>query len=281
MPPYSAVRHLAHSVFLTRAIGRTWMAVMTEITGYFDESGTDERSKHFVIAGYLARTSHWIAFEQEWAEALGSLAPFHMTDFLAGQEQFKNLKTPDRKALMQKLIRIIRTHCTHPIMIGFQKAGYDRLSEGGIFPGMPMPKYSLGQLIGFEAIRRIAERCSYNDPIRVIYDRGAEDRGIILRSYEGIQKRRYRHADLMRDFRLGGFSYEDKEQFSPIQAADVLAHTFQSECRDKIHPEFAALLKRTVSNKTDSLYLNSKKLEHTIKELRKVMTSRFAETSQP
>jgi hypothetical protein len=72
------------SVFsqICAAIGTTDDSLIAMLEAYFDESGNDDRSNIFTVAGFIATRSQWEAFEAEWKELLADekIERFHRVD---------------------------------------------------------------------------------------------------------------------------------------------------------------------------------------------------------
>lgn len=73
-------RFLAHICGLSSRLRRErYMAVLA---AYFDDSGSDDHSSHYVVGGFLARVEDWVSISDVWDRLVRSwgLEWFHMVD---------------------------------------------------------------------------------------------------------------------------------------------------------------------------------------------------------
>ena len=80
---YNAFEHLWRSVFPIDANEK----LMTILTAYFDESGTDGRSPIVAVGGYISTVELWEDFQREWKRLMGDTV-FHATDMLSLRKDF-------------------------------------------------------------------------------------------------------------------------------------------------------------------------------------------------
>jgi hypothetical protein len=64
--------------------------VLAMIASYFDESGTDRKSRSTDFAGYAAPASEWAAFEERWRVFLArdpAIPYYHASECLSGKDK--------------------------------------------------------------------------------------------------------------------------------------------------------------------------------------------------
>lgn len=110
---YSPVRHLALSLFLGRDASECLMAMLTSYCDAAGHPDGKESQDALTVYGHISDVGKWIKFETAWEKALravGIAGPFHMADFMAGRDDFKDWKgrTEDQAALLAQLIGIVK-----------------------------------------------------------------------------------------------------------------------------------------------------------------------------
>jgi len=78
-------------------------------TGYFDDSGSDQGSRWYVLAGFLAPVEEWKAVAGAWAETLKreELPFFKMSSAMAFDGSFRRWTAPLRNQLILELVDIV------------------------------------------------------------------------------------------------------------------------------------------------------------------------------
>lgn len=91
---YSKVQHLADALFFRHDPRKRYFAMLTSYTGYFDTSGSRSGGTILVSGGLVASVDQWSNFDEHWKAILdrAGIQDFHMTDFLHGENQFKDPK---------------------------------------------------------------------------------------------------------------------------------------------------------------------------------------------
>lgn len=124
----TALGHLILSTFFGEGAG----GLMAFVTVYFDDSGTHKESSTAVAACYVSTVEQWKLFERDWKyiDNLEGFGTFHMADFAAGEEQFKNWTDEKRKRVLDRLCAIIRIRARMGFFIAVRKADYDKVITG-------------------------------------------------------------------------------------------------------------------------------------------------------
>jgi hypothetical protein len=95
------------------------LAVMSirEFSAYFDESGTKADTVAVVVAGFIAPSEQWIAFEHEWKRILSmfSVSSLHMRDFAHSKGESLTWKGDEnrRREFLSRLIGTIKIRAHH------------------------------------------------------------------------------------------------------------------------------------------------------------------------
>jgi hypothetical protein len=123
--PDEYIRHLSAAVFGYQ-VGRRIMAFFNL---YVDVSGKTYDSPFVVMAGYVASGTQWADFTKEWSCALRreGLSCWHMTDFNAGREEYKEWTETRGERVYQEMQKIIRTHISVAIASAVEVETYQKL----------------------------------------------------------------------------------------------------------------------------------------------------------
>lgn len=207
---YSAIEHVAYSVFLNHSPCSRWLAMFT---AYFDDSGSPDDGSALVVAGYVSSIDQWLRFEREWNEILAdvSVKRFHMKDFAHSRGEFEHLKGKEskRRRLIEQLVGTIRVRVRKSfscvvILKDFRDVdGKYQLRE---YLGNP---YSFCGRHCAARVRLWAQHYDYPESqIRYVFEQGAKGKGELI-------------TVMQRD----GFPppiFESKG-LAPLQAADFVA----------------------------------------------------------
>src|SRR5216683_1579048 len=108
-PQYNAFEHLRQSLFLA------FDDLMSMLTIYCDESGTDRKNRVAAVGGYIGQVVQWQRFEREWSKILNKpcygVAMLHRSDLETWHGEFTEKRgwNPNRRgALLNELHRIIK-----------------------------------------------------------------------------------------------------------------------------------------------------------------------------
>ena len=210
--------------FLLR--GRNGLLAMFEASFDESEGGT---SRHFVISGYVSRPGEWRKFERRWRNALSKdgFPCMKWADLEGGYGKVFGHLHGDREAkdaIQRRYLRIITTSQIQGFAAALKMADLDAFAPR-IF-GYRTEKYDRPYFLAFElAIGRVITFLRHfdmllpNEKIGFVFDRQKEVGGRAKELYDKLK------GNPLYQFRehLGPIAFEDKEEFLPIQAADVVA----------------------------------------------------------
>ena len=193
-------------------------------TVYFDESGTDDASEAAVVAGFVSNVTQWEAFSVKWQEALhgAGLDYFHMVDFAQKQEQFVGWNEEERRNLLNKLLPIIHEHTFWSIGIIVFKAAFDELVSEPV-KQICGDSYGVATLACWRHLGQIMKKVDGWMDCRM--EAGAMGRSAL----ELLHAEDSKFPTWRNEHRVLGLSFNNKRDFSPLQAADILAYELHKE----------------------------------------------------
>lgn len=196
------------------------------LVGYFDESGTHANSPAVCLAGYVATVEKWATFKREWRLVLQDfgIGYFHMTDWEKRSKQFKGWDDEKRIELFQRLVLVLRKTFRRGFSATVNLSDYDRERFKSIRP------YVLCVLQCLRSVGAWAHNAKPSAPIIYILETGAGyNRAVdFVRQYILEERKR---KDF---FWFDSITLASKEEFSPLQAADILAYESWEEVCNSI-----------------------------------------------
>jgi hypothetical protein len=248
--PYCAYSHYAAMLERT---GVDWLVAMYET--YLDDSGTNAQSEIAIAACYVSTESGWRQFVKEWdvVRYEEGFDAFHMAEFVAPRDQghkpWCDWDNPKKDRVFQRLAKIINDNKRTGIGVALPKSIYNDVPQR-IRDHYGNEHYTFAVRMCLLQIYMWREQSCNSLPMQYIFDwetPGTPKRIEISRLMETV------HEKLRPMFGLdtGGFSFQHKEVFKPLQAADILAWEMNAYIPkiypdgesdfDKVHPNFRLL----------------------------------------
>ena len=216
--PYSALEHLANSIWLTNFSKSNLFGMFTF---YFDASG---RKEVIVVSGYVSTIDRWLKFEKQWNHLLAhfKVKYFHMKEFAHSTGQFTSWKNKSGKRadFLKSLIQIVRNNALCSIAVALNLETYRvfnkhyKLRECG---GIP---YALCAGTCVEKAFRWIRKKKKTGPIVFVFEDGDVGKGALLKYME------------TRNYPPPVFRHKQPENpldlpVTPLQAADLVAWEHQ------------------------------------------------------
>jgi hypothetical protein len=202
---------------------------MSFLTVHFDDSGTHPEASTAIAASLVASVEQWIEFNRNWiaVEKKEGFGTFHMADFAAGHEQFQGWDDRKKKRVLEKLCNIILTRTQIGHAVSVTKRDYDKVIVGSfrLWAGRFHYTYCVRQCAGATAVWR--KRHQPNTSLRYVFDRMAKKagKGEIMEVMDAATENSAKESKRTGLQILQGYSFEDKSQILPLQAADIYAWT--------------------------------------------------------
>jgi len=188
---------------------------------YLDESGTHRGSQAIVVAGFISNQSEWTSFSEEWKTALDEwqIPKFHMVDFAHNQGIFKSWSEQTRRERLNHLLGIIKRHTFSSIAFVIFKKSFDEIiSEQARI--LCKTAYELASIGCYHNLSVHAKKRYIDGHIAYVMESGSLGREGLARMH-GLQSR---YPEWVEDTRIKSLSFQDKQSFTPLQAADILAY---------------------------------------------------------
>jgi hypothetical protein len=228
-------------------------------SAYFDDSGTDGNSDIAIAACYVSTKRGWDEFVEAWDRARWEegFEAFHMAHFVAKRDQghnpFCDWDNAKKDHVYARLARIINENKRIGISVAIPKQLWDQSSEW-IKQRYGREHYTFAVRMCMMHIREWRERSMISLPIRYVFDwemNNTPKRNEITKLLDVIAAPHNAEVAQMLGVEPRGYSFEHKEEFKPLQAADILAWQMRSHMRQiwtlqhdeesKCHPGFRLL----------------------------------------
>jgi hypothetical protein len=212
-------------------------------TACFDDSGTDGNSDIAVAACYISTKRGWDEFVDAWDTARHGegFDCFHLSDFMAPPGQKKepwcDWDNTKKTRVYNRLGNIINDNKRIGISVAIPKDHWDTTPDWirGHFGNQ---HYTFAVRMCMNAILKWRRNSMITLPIRYVFDwemRKSDKRVEIEKILDLIARPNNQSVADLLGIEPKGYGFEHKEQFKPLQPADILAWQMRSHMR-KVWP---------------------------------------------
>lgn len=244
MSAYCGYSHF--SAMLDRT-GVDWWLFMFDFESYWDNSEATpatNKSPAFpmtIAACYVATKEQWDEFKRNWDDARKeeSFDVFHMTDFMAkpeyGVKPFCDWNQVKRDRVYYRLASIINTRIRMGFALALPVEAFEVHTPQYVKDDLGKRHFTFVVRGILDWIRQWYAVYGQGKAVQYIFDRMSKGNGEITAIFDLMKE----HPELSRE--LGalphdpdGLSFQNKEFFKPLQAADILAWNMRSFMQDEI-----------------------------------------------
>ena len=205
---------------LSRAILADVDGYVAVIRTYMDESGTHEGSPYVTVGAYAGQPKHWKAFTKEWnfRKKPDGIAVYHATDCANQRGEFEGWSVEQCNTFAAKMLPILPKHPPIGVVIGIDMNAFEE--------GMKAAP-ELREMIGtpyaccfqwvVQRLLSIVEGHGSNERLAFFHERN-DYKKEADEAFDWIIRHRRRHSSEMT------LTFGTKEQYVPLQAADILAY---------------------------------------------------------
>jgi hypothetical protein len=205
---------------------KTYVAALSQL-GFFDESGIHDDSNITVVGGWVVSVDEWSKFERHWKLLLKKegLTAFHYADFDNSRREFEGWGKTRKEQVIQSIFKIIDSRDLRGFSGAIHMPEYKGVVSGSgtRLEDRPSP-YLICQQYCLEMVsKKIAEDVHY------VFDRQDEFDKPAIDNFWSTKN----------DFpewgkHMAGIAFESKEQFVPLQYADLLAYETFKRLNNKL-----------------------------------------------
>lgn len=229
---YEGWRHL-HGVLREKIIGVLGLTVYADESGIHDKRGLSRGSEVTAVAGYIATKRNWEIVIRRWNTALKKygVGVFHMSDYWRKRPPYDKWSEARQKRFLSTLIRIARDNTWFAIggMVStkdWDEALPESIKGGGLGGKLSFdhPYHFCFQmffarfmdLLTGEIDKRFA-RQKFREKVAFVFDQQRQFEGIATAGFHILKDA------LDPENRLASLTFGSKEDYIPLQAADLLA----------------------------------------------------------
>lgn len=188
---------------------------------YFDASGNNPSDECLVLAGFVSTPERWAQFSVAWKALVNdewSLPYFRMSDFENRMGPYKNWSDKERHDRLNQLLELINQHVIASVATGVPMAEFRKYSTRKDSES----SYFLAAILCFiqtEMWHR-PDAPDRNERIAFVFESGDRGWGEVKRVYDQA----YNNPEHRQKLRMMSLISGSKEEFEPLQAADILAY---------------------------------------------------------
>jgi hypothetical protein len=201
------------------------------LRAYLDESGTHDGSPVMTVAGYIARPKVWRDWTRRWGRALGPIRVYHAVDAQNLAGEFRGWTPEEVAKMVKKLLPIIaETKGVGGFAVGmdlrvFEQAVHGREDLRKVF-GTP---YIACFHQAVRLVHNVLNQTGYNERIAFIHETNNFETEA-LKAFGWIKKNNLQNDRMM------SLTFAGKQDYPPLQAADILAYESNKRLRDPSAP---------------------------------------------
>jgi len=203
---------------------------MAQVTVYFDDSGTHPEANTAIAACYVSTVDKWKNFESDWRAILKEekFASFHMADFAASKaskNEFSGWDDDKRRRVLRKLCATINIRIRTGFVAAVKKRDYDDLITGDFRKYCGEHHYTFALRTCANGLGQWRRRFEPSATMHYVFDQMTKGHGKseIIRVMDAARDESKRESLGSGVIVLGGYTFEDKKKFPPLQASDILA----------------------------------------------------------
>lgn len=217
------------------------MSTLSPLKAYFDETGTHEGAPLVCVASYLFDSDAAVKFEALHIERVRPLLPvsaqgiFHAASCFGRYDEFASLTRTQSNDIFAAMIDVLKVTMTYGMLTEIEAVVYDAEIKrlGPQVRRMVGSAYSLCAIRCAENIAEWLTKCGIAGDVHYFFEAGNRYAGEAAHFFKQIESA----PELRSRFRLGGYSFVQKQDATQLQGADLLAWEWQREWATLTVPE--------------------------------------------
>jgi len=211
---------------LSRAILADRDGYIAVLNVYMDESGTHDDSPVVTVAAYIGRPRQWRDWTKEWNAAKKPIKVFHASKAANLVGEFNGWTEAERDDLVKRILPVIPKHKFAGVVVGIRMKAFEEAMK---------PHPELREMFGtpytacfhwtVKKIMNLMEETHNNERIAFFHEVN-DYQGEASSAFEFIKRQRKTHISIM------SLTFGGKNDFVPLQAADILAYEGNKKLRN-------------------------------------------------
>jgi Protein of unknown function (DUF3800) len=236
-----------------------------------DESGVDDNTPVITVAGYVARPTLWRDWTKRCNVAKRPIKVFHAADCANFHGEFEGWTPERRDPLVIRLLDVMEASDIPGVVIGLHKTEFLKATEGredlrAIF-GTP---YTACFHWVTQTIINIANELGSLERIGFVHECN-DYQHEALDSFSWIKRNGNPAA------RAIGIQFVGKDDYVPLQAADMLSYEGNKRIRDPSRPERRPWRRLNPDGRIVAVHYGRENMPELIDRLEKIRDGRFSE----
>lgn len=234
---------------------------------YIDEGGTDESSPILTVAGYVAKPSQWKLFSREWTRVLRptGIKVYHATDAQALRRAFSGWSSEEVSALCAELLPIIPRYAR------------------GVSVSIDMREFKASLARRPDLLRIISSpyNCCFHwftmSLLQYAHEARSEPRFVFVHETNDAKSQAKEGFDWVKANSAFGngkclisLSFARKDEFIPLEAADILAFEVNKRLKNPDGKPRRAWLALRADATVASLYYGKNNMHKLVGDLEKI-----------
>jgi len=217
------------------------MSTLSPLKAYFDETGTHEGAPLVCVASYLFDSDAAVKFEALHAERVRPLLPvsahgiFHAASCFGCRDEFDSLTRTQSNDIFAAMLEALKSTMTYGMLTEIEAAVYDAEIKrlGPRVRKMVGSAYSICAIRCAENVAEWLTKRGIAGDVHYFFEAGNQYAGEAAYFFKQIES----VPELKSRFRLGGYSFVQKQDAPQLQGADLLAWEWQREWATLTVPE--------------------------------------------
>jgi hypothetical protein len=204
-----------------------WIVVLR---AFMDESGTHDNSPVVVVGLYVGKPKVWVEWTKDWNRNKKPIKVYHAVDCHNRDREFKGWERPKRDAFVAKMLPVLGRHPIVGIVVGIHMVAFRAAMESHpeLREMFGTPYTACFQWAVQTLISMLEEK---GDNQRIAFFHESNDY-----EEEANAAFSYLKAQKVLNNRIMTLTFGGKDDFVPLQAADVLSYEGNHLLRDPSKP---------------------------------------------
>lgn len=217
---------------------------MAMLTLYLDESYSHPPAPLvYTVAGYIATVDEWRKFQKEWRGELdrAGIDFFHMAKYEARKKEYEDWSNEKRVEVLRRLHRTIHRRVLTGFAASVVVADYNEVINHNIRRGYGEP-HEFAVISCMKYIRTWGNQKGHHEPIAYVLESGSDRQKIVNTVFNHMDE------EQRREYRIGSWTFADKRDLNPLQAADILAYEMTKEMCRRLEKSTPRPIRRSMLN---------------------------------
>jgi Protein of unknown function (DUF3800) len=218
---------------LSRAVLADYDGVIAVLKTYMDESGTHDESPVVTVGAYIARPEEWKNWTRDWNRQKRRVPParkpikvFHAVDCANREGEFEGWTRPERDAFVIDLLPVLPRYSLVGCAIGIHMQSFnDAMKSHPELKEMFGTPYTACFQWVVQTVVNMLDAYGSDQRIGFFHECNDYTQEAVM-AFEWVRKHRLRGRKAI------SLSFGGKEDYVPLQAADVLAYESNHLLRD-------------------------------------------------